>query len=242
MGLPAGACRAAPRGLGGEPQEGLASVAGGGPAGRPCAASANDWATRACPRTGSELERPDHVWALDYEFDVTATGRVDKDAACPRRIHPRVPGRSCRPLHRHGCQRGLPGQGRWPARSAPEFIRCENGPQLTTKALRDCCRFAGCGTSYIEPVALGEPLGRVLRQPHPRRVLAIEQFDTLLEPKSSSATGGPSTGSDARVQGRWAIGFGGRNGQQLSITSKRPYLTCWPTRTGWRTSWASLTE
>jgi transposase InsO family protein len=35
--------------------------------------------------------------------------------------------------------------------TAPRFIRCDNGPELTTNALRDWCRFTGVGTSYIEP-------------------------------------------------------------------------------------------
>jgi len=33
----------------------------------------------------------------------------------------------------------------------PEFIRCDNGPELTANALRDWCRFSGTGTSNIEP-------------------------------------------------------------------------------------------
>jgi putative transposase len=34
---------------------------------------------------------------------------------------------------------------------APEFIRCDNGPELTANALRDWCRFSHTGTAYIEP-------------------------------------------------------------------------------------------
>jgi len=33
----------------------------------------------------------------------------------------------------------------------PEFIRCDNGPELTANALRAWCRFSSTGTSYIEP-------------------------------------------------------------------------------------------
>lgn len=35
--------------------------------------------------------------------------------------------------------------------TAPEFIRCDNGPEFTAHAIRDWCRFQGTRTSYIEP-------------------------------------------------------------------------------------------
>ena len=35
--------------------------------------------------------------------------------------------------------------------SAPAFIRCDNGPEMTANALRDWCRFSGAGSAYIEP-------------------------------------------------------------------------------------------
>jgi putative transposase len=34
---------------------------------------------------------------------------------------------------------------------APEFIRCDNGPELTANALKDWCRFSHTGTAYIGP-------------------------------------------------------------------------------------------
>jgi hypothetical protein len=33
----------------------------------------------------------------------------------------------------------------------PNYIRCDNGPELTANALRDWCRFGGAGASYIAP-------------------------------------------------------------------------------------------
>jgi putative transposase len=64
----------------------------------------------------------------------------------------------------------------------PEFIPCDNGPEVTANALRDWCRFGGCGTSYIEPGSPSEnpwveSNGSRMRD----KLLAIEQFDTLLE-------------------------------------------------------------
>ena len=46
------------------------------------------------PADRLRAERPDHVWALDYQFDVTATGQGDQDPARRRRVHPRVPRRT----------------------------------------------------------------------------------------------------------------------------------------------------
>ena len=64
----------------------------------------------------------------------------------------------------------------------PKFIRCDNGPELTAHALRDWCRFTGAGTSYIDP---GSPWQNPWVESYGSRMreelLAIEQFDTLLE-------------------------------------------------------------
>ncbi|WP_334142562.1 integrase core domain-containing protein [Rhabdothermincola sp.] len=64
----------------------------------------------------------------------------------------------------------------------PEFIRCDNGPELTARALRDWCRFGGAGAAHIEP---GSPWENPWVESHGSRMrdelLAIEQFDTLLE-------------------------------------------------------------
>ena len=37
--------------------------------------------------------------------------------------------------------------------TAPAYIRCDNGPELTANALRNWYRFSGTGSSYIEPGA-----------------------------------------------------------------------------------------
>jgi hypothetical protein len=66
--------------------------------------------------------------------------------------------------------------------TTPRFIRCENGPELTANALRDWCRFAGAGTSYVEPGSRWqnpyvESFGSRLRG----ELLSVEAFSTLLE-------------------------------------------------------------
>ena len=129
-----------------------------------------------------KAERPDHVWALDYQFDTTASGRkfkichvideftresladvvdysIDADAtvACLDKI--------------------ASARGR-----CPEHIRCDNGPELTANALRDWCRLTNTKTSYIDP---GSPWQNPWVESYGSRMrdelLAIEQFDSLLE-------------------------------------------------------------
>lgn len=64
----------------------------------------------------------------------------------------------------------------------PGFIRCDNGPELTANGLRDWCRFGGAGTSYVDP---GSPWQNPWVESYGSRMrdelLAIEQFDTMLE-------------------------------------------------------------
>ena len=70
------------------------------------------------------------------------------------------------------------------ARGYPQFIRCDNGPELTAHAIRDWCRASGAGTVYIDPGAPWqnpwvESFNARLRD----ELLAVEQFDSILEAK-----------------------------------------------------------
>ena len=122
------------------------------------------------------------MWALDYQFDVTARGRVIKVL----HVVDEFTRESLSDLADHyidadatvasldkivGARGGHPG-----------FIRCDNGPELTANALRDWCRFGGAGTSYIEP---GSPWQNPWLESYASRMrdalLAIEQFATLFE-------------------------------------------------------------
>jgi putative transposase len=127
--------------------------------------------------------RPGHVWALDYQFDVTAQGRTLKllhvtDEFTRESLSDLVAysidaDRTVAVLDALVLQRG-----------APEFIRCDNGPELTANALRDWCRITRTGTSYIEP---GSPWQNPWVESYGSRIrdelLSIEQFDSLLEAK-----------------------------------------------------------
>lgn len=157
-------------------------MAGGGPAGAPEAAQAPAAGTSTTPADRLAATRPDHVWALDFQFDVTADGRVLKllhvvdeftrESLCDLVAH------SIDADATVACLDRIVASGR----TRPTFVRCDNGPELTANALRDWCRFSGAGTSYIEP---GSPWQNPWVESYGSRIrdelLAIEQFDTLLE-------------------------------------------------------------
>ena len=93
--------------------------------------------------------RPDHVWALDYQFDVTSTGRILKilhvvDEYTRESLADVV-------AYSIDADATVNALDTIVARQAPAFIRCDNGPELTANALRDWCRFSHAGASYIEP-------------------------------------------------------------------------------------------
>ena len=122
------------------------------------------------------------MWALDYQFDVTATGRIIKilhvvDEFTRESLTDLVDqlidaDATVTALDKITAQR----------RRHPSFVRCDNGPELTANALRDWCRFTGTGTSYIEP---GSPWENPWVESYGSRMrdelLAIEQFASLLE-------------------------------------------------------------
>ena len=123
------------------------------------------------PAARLRAERPNHVWALDFQFDQTADGRVLKllnivdehtrealAVVAARRINADA---TAATLDRIVAWRG----------TAPGYIRCDNGPELTANALRDWCRFSGTGSSlHRARRAVGEPVPGVVQRPAARRV------------------------------------------------------------------------
>jgi putative transposase len=134
------------------------------------------------PAARLAAERPDHVWAIDFQFDQTADGRILKllhvvdeftrealVVECRRRIDA---DRTVTVLDRIVATRGR----------SPEFVRCDNGPEFTANALRDWCRFSRVGSAYIEPGspwqnAYVESFGSRIRD----ELLAVESFSCLAE-------------------------------------------------------------
>jgi putative transposase len=69
-------------------------------------------------------------------------------------------------------------------RTYPEFVRCGNGPEMTSIALRDWCRFSRTGAAFIEPGspwenAFVESFNSCVRD----ELLAVEVLTCLTEAK-----------------------------------------------------------
>jgi transposase InsO family protein len=127
-------------------------------------------------------ERPDHVWALDFQSDETADGRqirvlnvVDEFTreALGCKVARSITARDTVAL----LERLRAGRG-----TTPAHIRCDNGPELIAHALRDWCRATGTATAYIEP---GSPWQNPFVESFNARtrdeVLDVELFHTLAE-------------------------------------------------------------
>jgi putative transposase len=138
--------------------------------------------TSTIPANRLRAEQPDHVWALDFQFDQTADGRILKllhvvdeftrealAIECHRRIDA---DKTVATLDRLVAERG----------TAPGLIRCDNGPELTANALRDWCRFSRARSAYIEP---GSPWQNPYVESFGSRVrdelLTVELFSCLVE-------------------------------------------------------------
>jgi putative transposase len=134
------------------------------------------------PADRLRAQAPDHVWAIDFQWDQTADGHnlkllhvVDEFTRealaieCRRRIDS---DQTVNVLDRLVAERG----------SAPAFVRCDNGPEMTANALRDWCRFSGAESAYIEP---GSPWQNPYVESFGSRVrdelLAVELFSCLAE-------------------------------------------------------------
>jgi putative transposase len=130
-------------------------------------------------------ERPDQVWALDFQFDTTSDGRILKllhvvDEHTREALAIEVARRidadhTVSVLERIARERGRP----------PELVRMDNGPELTANAIRAWSRFGGSGASYIEPGSPWEnPFVESFAGRFRDEVLAIEAFDSMLEAKT----------------------------------------------------------
>jgi putative transposase len=126
-------------------------------------------------------ERPNHVWALDYQHDQTADGRVlrllnivdefTREALAMLVARSIDADATVAVLEHLVTERG-----------APEHLRCDNGPELTSHALKDWCRFSRTGTAFIEP---GSPWQNPYVESFNGRVrdelLDVEEFACLAE-------------------------------------------------------------
>ncbi len=124
---------------------------------------------------------PNHVWALDFQFDETADGRRLKllnivDEHTREALAMRV-GRTCDADAVVATIDALVGE-----RGAPEHLRMDNGPELVAWALRDWCRLAGTATTYIEPGSPWEnPFIESFNGRARDELLNVEEFGTVVE-------------------------------------------------------------
>jgi len=133
------------------------------------------------PADRLRAERPNQVWAWDFQFDQTTDGRVLKllnvvDEHTRESLEMLVArsidaDRAVEVLERLAAERG-----------APVHLRCDNGPEMTGHALRDWCRFSKTGTAFIEP---GSPWQNPFVESFHARVrdelLDVEEFSCLAE-------------------------------------------------------------
>ena len=135
------------------------------------------------PQDRLSAARPNHVWALDFQFDQTSDCRVLKylnitdefsKEALAIEVERSMSGDDIvtileRLINVHG---------------APEFVRMDNGTEMTSNTVADWCRFSAADISFIDPGspwqnAYVESFNGKLRD----ELLGIEIFTTLLEAK-----------------------------------------------------------
>jgi len=125
---------------------------------------------------------PNHVWAIDYQFDQTTNLRTLKilnitdeftKEALAIEVHRSITAdHTVNVLEAIVATRG----------TAPAFVRMDNGPELTANALRDWCRFSSAGTAYIEPGSPWEnPFIESFNGKLRDELLNVEAFTSLLE-------------------------------------------------------------
>lgn len=134
------------------------------------------------PAKRLRAERPNHVWALDFQFDTTTDGRTLKllhvvdehtrEALAIRVARSIDADHTVRVLDQIVRERG----------TAPELVRMDNGPEMTATAVSDWCLLGGAGRSFIEPGSpwqnpFVESFGSRVRD----EVLSVEAFDSVLE-------------------------------------------------------------
>jgi Integrase core domain len=150
--------------------------------------------TSSTPADRLSATHPNHVWALDYQFDVTASGRIIKilhviDEFTRESLSDLVDSTidadaTVDQLDRIAADRGV----------FPDFVRMDNGPELTANALRDWCRFTGTATSYIDPGSPGRTPGSSPMAPECETSCSPSNSSTRSsKPKYLSPTGERST-------------------------------------------------
>jgi putative transposase len=139
---------------------------------------------RVGPRSGDRLTalHPDHIWAIDYQVDVTADGRQIRFCNIVDEFTREALATTAARSFTADDTTILLDKILADTRRRPEHLRMDNGPELTAAAMRDWCRFTDVHTAFIEP---GAPWQNGFNESFNGRFrdefLTTEQFDTLLE-------------------------------------------------------------
>lgn len=135
------------------------------------------------PAVRLRAEHPNHVWALDFIFDATSDGRPLKALSmCDEFTRENLARRLGRSITAAMVVEAL--DEACARYGVPRCIRCDNGPEFISAAIRDWCRSKGVGTAYIEP---GSPWQNPYVESFNSRVrdelFAREVIDTVIEGK-----------------------------------------------------------
>ncbi len=135
------------------------------------------------PQDRLSAARPNHVWALDFQFDQTSNCRVLK--------YLNITDEFSKEALAIEVERSMSGddivtvmEALINVHGAPEFVRMDNGTEMTSNTVADWCRFSAADISFIDPGspwqnAYVESFNGKLRD----ELLGIEIFTTLLEAK-----------------------------------------------------------
>ncbi|AXN50447.1 transposase (plasmid) [Mycobacterium marinum] len=125
--------------------------------------------------------RPNVIWAMDFQFDTTADGRIVKmlnviDEFTREALAINVD----RCIDADGVVGVLDRLAR--QRGAPAYVRFDNGPEFVARAVKDWCRFNCAGSLFIDP---GSPWQNAWIESFNGRLrdelLNAWRFDSLLE-------------------------------------------------------------
>jgi transposase InsO family protein len=127
-------------------------------------------------------DHPDQVWAIDFVSDRTADGRPLKiltvtDEHTREALATPAARRMGADDTVNTLEQIVERRGR-----APALIRCDNGPEFISQALRNWCRFQRHQDRlHRAGRALAESVRRILQRLPRRELLDLESFNTLLE-------------------------------------------------------------
>ena len=138
---------------------------------------------RRGPRAPGDLTatRPNDIWAMDFEFDQTASGRrikiLNVTDEFTREALACVPART---IDSHATVEVL--DSLIEHRGPPRYVRCDNGPEFIARALKRWCLRSGARTNHIEPGAPWQnPYVESFNGHLRRELLDLELIDNLLE-------------------------------------------------------------